>query len=378
LRIAALDYQVGDLNDPAELAKYTRADLLIVQADQFWGRDDYEGRLGILRAAKPDLKIIGYFRSKAIRSHWGDEPWQTYNHALFEASRPYWCQTTEGDTLMDWPGAVIFDYTNPAARQAMLDVFVSHQQSSSNRFDGVFWDYFNERLWIAPQVTGMEGEPDMDGDGVAHWDDADEQQAFKDAQYAWVREMRAVMGPDFIQIANGARALTDSLFAAEFDGMYYELFPNVGFSNGDTFRKALDPNQYNNLWTAHSWPRTRNGGPWLILAHSALVGSYRDDDGHWVTIDPGNFLRAVALLTDATSTHFDLTGHLRAGIPEVELDLGRPLSETVIDGDHFVRVFERGRVELVMGLGQYPNPFSYAIPQNGIIVEQFGEITVTP
>lgn len=378
LRIAALDYQVGDLNDPEELAKYTRADILIVQADQFWGSVDNEGRLGILRAAKPDLIIIGYFRTKAIRAHWGDEPWQTYNHALFEAARPFWCQTTEGDTLMDWPGAVIFDYTNPAARQAMLDVFVTFQQSSSNKFDGVFWDYFNDKLWIAPQVTGMEGEPDMDGDGIAHWDDEDELEAFRDAQYDWAREMQAVMGPNFIQIANGARALTDSLFAAEFDGMYYELFPNVGFSNGDTFRKALDPNQYNNLWTAHGWPRTRNGGPWLILAHSSTVGSYRDDDGNWVTIDPGNFLRAVALLTDATSTHFDLTGRLRAGIPEVELNLGRALGETVIDGDHFVRHFERGRVELVMGQGQYPNPFSYAIPQNGVIVEQFGEIAVTP
>ena len=31
LRIAALDYQVGDLTNPTELAKYTRADVLIVQ-----------------------------------------------------------------------------------------------------------------------------------------------------------------------------------------------------------------------------------------------------------------------------------------------------------------------------------------------------------
>jgi hypothetical protein len=60
------------------------------------------------------------------------------------------------------------------------------------------------------------------------------------------------------------------------------------------------------------------------------------------------------------------------------LDLGNPLGETVINGDHFVRHFERGRVELVMGLGYYPLPFAYAIPQNGVIVEQFGEITVSP
>jgi len=152
----------------------------------------------------------------------------------------------------------------------------------------------------------------------------------------------------------------------------------VGFSSGETFKRALDPNRYNNLFTARNWPRRTNGGPWLILSHSFLVGSIKNEDGVWETIDPGNLLRAVALLTDATSTHYNLTGKAQAGIPAVELDLGRPLDETVITGDRFVRNFERGRVELVMGLGYYPIPFSYAIPQNGVIIEQFGEITTTP
>ena len=380
LRIAALDYRVGDLTDPAELAKYTRADLLIVQPDQFWGNPGFEGKLDLLRAAKPDLKIVAYFRSKVIKATWGDFPreTQTYLHDLYQAGRPYWCRTTEGDTLMDWPNAVIFDYMNPAARRAMLDVFADYQRTSSNKFDGVFWDYFNTKLWIAPSLTGMVGEPDMDGDGVSHWDDAEEQQSFMDAQYDWVREMQAAMGPDFIQVANGSRALTDSLFAAEFDGMFYEVFPNVGFSSGETFRRALDPNQYNNLFTARSWPRRTNGGPWLILSHSKLVGSYRDADGSWKTIDPGNLLRAVALLTDATSTHYDLTGEPRAGVPALEIDLGRPLGETEITGDHYLRRFERGKVELVMGLGYYPVPFSYVIPENGVILEQFGEVTSAP
>ena len=86
----------------------------------------------------------------------------------------------------------------------------------------------------------------------------------------------------------------------------------------------------------------------------------------------------VALLTDATSTQYDLTGLPNAGVPAVELDLGRPLGETVITGDRFVRNFERGRLELVMDLGYYPIPFSYVIPENGVIVEKFGEITITP
>jgi len=313
LRIAAYSETLGDLHDPENLKRFTRADILIVQCDQFWGNPLMEGRLELIRAAKPELKIIGYFRSKVAKTFWVDHPDQTYNYDLYQASLPYWCQTTTGDTLMDWPDAPVFDYTNPAARKAVLDVFVKYQTESSNKFDGVYWDYFNPKLWIAPTVTNMTGEPDMDGDGIAHWDDEDELAAFNDAQYDWIHEMQAAMGPDFIQVANGYRAMTDSVFVKELDGIFYELFPNVGFGSGDTFRRALDPDRFNNLFAARSWPRTTNGGPWLILSHRQLVGSYRDEGGSWQSIDPGNLLRAVALLTDATSTHYDYSASTYAG-----------------------------------------------------------------
>jgi hypothetical protein len=380
LRIAALDYRVGDLSDPAVLARYSRADLVIVQCDRFWGKSQNDGDLNLIRAVNPDAKIIGYFRSKVIRTNWGEESQasQSYNRALYEAAKPYWCQTTTGDTLMDWPGAVVFDYTNPAARKALLDVFVEFQANSNNKFDGVYWDYFNEQLWIAPAVDGMEGEPDMDGDGIAHWDDEDERQAFKDAQYEWVKEMRAAMGPGFIQIANGSRALTNPEFAGQFDGMFYELFPNVGYGRGETFRRAMDPGQYNNLWTAREWPLKRNGGPWLILSHASPVGSQQNEEGQWESINAGDLLRAVALLTGATSTHYDNSGAHRAGVPNVEVDLGLPLGPTAIDGDLFTREFERGRVVLRMETGLYPRPFAYSIPQQGVVVDDFGEIEEIP
>jgi hypothetical protein len=380
LRIAALDHYIGDLTDPEVLARYTRADILIVPCDAFWGKESLEGNLNLLRAAKPELKILGFFRSKVVKSFWGDGPRenQSYNYDLFQASKPYWARTTVGDTVMDWPNAVVYDYTNPAARKAMLDVFSHYQKTSSNKFDGVYWDYFNEVLWIAPAVTSMEGDPDMDGDGVSHWDDPDEIQAFKDAQYDWVHEMQAAMGPDFIQITNGSRALTDSTFAREFDGMFYELFPNVGYGKGETFKRALDPNQYNNLWTALSWPRTSNGGPWLILSHANRVGTYVDPDGLLAPIIAGDLLRAVALLTGATSTHYNNTGLHRSGIPRVELDLGNPLGPATIEGELYSRQFERGSVELYMGAGLYPVPFSYVIPQNGVVVEEFGDFPSFP
>jgi len=380
LRIAALDHYVGDLNDPEVLARYTRCDIIIVPCDRFWGKPGHEGELELLRAAKPELKILGFFRSKALKANWGDRPReeQTYLYDLFHASKPYWCSTTTGDTLMDWPGTIVYNYTDPEARKAMLGVFTHYQKTSSNKFDGVYWDYFNEVLWIAPAVDTMEGDPDIDGDGISHWDDPDEIQAFKDAQYDWAREMQAAMGPRFIMVANGSRALTDSTFAHEFDGMDYELFPNVGFGRGDTFRTALDVTQYNNLFTSVTWNRTLNGGPWLLLGHAQVVGSYNDPDLGWQTIQAGDLLRAVALLTGATSMYYDNSGQHRAGIPKVELDLGAPLGRATIEGDLYSREFERGRIDLFMGIGSYPVPFAYVIPQNGVVVEEFGEFPTSP
>lgn len=380
LRIAALDYNVGTIAVPEDIHRLTRGEILIVPCGQFWGPHNYEGKMDVLRAANPNLKIIGYLGSKHIPLRWGSYSREEhpYFHDMFQASLPYWATTTTGDTLMDWPGSVVFDVLNPEARGAIQDVFEHYQQVSSNKFDGVFWDYFANKLWIAPAVEGMEGEADLDNNGIPHWDDPGEIQAFLDSQDDWVAEMQAAMGADFIQVANGVRALQDSVFAAKFDGLFYELFPNVGFSSGETFRRALDPNRPNNLWAAHGWPRTRNGGPWLILSHNQPVGSYREPDGGWSVINSGDLLRAVALLTDATSLHYDNTGEFRAGVPQVELDLGIPLGPCEITGDRFIRRFERGRVELLMGDGQYPVPFAYAIPQNGVIVEQFGEIAVSP
>jgi len=224
LRIAALDYNIGNLSDPAELPKFTRADILIVATWQFW---ETSKDLADLRAANPDLLILAHFRTKAIRQAWAVPPasGRRYTHDLYQAGLPHLARTTTGDTVSDWPGTYLFDYTDPAARSAMIDVFAHYQRTSGEPFDGVFWDYFSPRLWISPRVTTMEGDPDLDGDGLAHRDDDDEQQAFVDAQDAWVDEMRRRMGDDFIQIANGTRATQDPAFAAKLDGMFYEMFP---------------------------------------------------------------------------------------------------------------------------------------------------------
>jgi len=366
LRIAVLDHHLlGDLSDPAVMAKYARADLIITQPDRFWGADGLDRNMALLRQANPDVKIVGWFRSKCVRLEWGqlDRETQAYDYDLYRASLPYLSRTTAGDTLQDWPGVALFDFTNPAARQAMLDVFVRYQNASPAKLDGVYWDYFNPELWISPDVTTMEGEPDLDGDGVAHVNDGDERAAFMSAQEDWIQEMRARMGGDFIQIANGTRALRDSTFAGLLDGMNYEIFPNVGFYGAPPYSMALDPSVPNNLFAANRWLRTQNGGPWQIL-ENVWVPWMTDQFGVARPINLGDVNRAIALLTGSTVIHYDLTGEHHAGLPAVEIDLGAPLGPVTIMGGVYTRTFERGVVTLTMGSGTYPLGFSYRIESN--------------
>ena len=366
LRIAVLDHHLlGDLSDPAVMAKYARADILITQPDVFWGAPGLEHKMNLLRAANPDLKILGWFRSKCVRIDWRDlDPaLASYDYDLYQAALPYLSYTTTGDTLQDWPGVVLFDFTQPAARDAMLDVFVRYQATSPAKLDGVYWDYFNYELWIANDVTTMEGEPDMDGDGVEHFSDGDEKLAFQAAQVEWIREMRARLGRDFIQVANGARALRDSTFAGLLDGMNYEIFPNVGFYGGTPYRQALDPAVFNNLWAANRWLRTENGGPWQIL-ENVWVPYMMDQNQVYRALNMGDLHRAIALLTGSTVIHYDLTGAHHAGLPDVEINLGEPLGGVTIDGSVYTRNFEQGTVTLTMGTGNYPLGFSYRIERN--------------
>jgi hypothetical protein len=366
LRIAVLDHHLlGDLSDPVVMAKYARADILITQPDKFWGSPGLERNMELLRAANPNVKILGFFRSKCVRIDWRDlgPNRGAYDYDLYQAALPYLSYTTTGDTLQDWPGVILFDFTQPAARDAMLDVFVRYQTTSTAKLDGVYWDYFNNELWIANDVTTMEGQPDMDGDGVEHFSDADEKLAFQAAQVEWIREMRARLGDDFIQVANGVRALRDSTFAGLLDGMNYEIFPNVGLNSYTPYRTALDPTVFNNLWASNRWLRTANGGPWQIL-ENVWVPRMQDQNQVVRPINLGDVNRAIALLTGSTVIHYDLTGQHHAGLPDVEINLGEPLGGVTIDGNLYTRAFEEGTVALTMGTGAYPMGFSFRIERN--------------
>jgi hypothetical protein len=112
-----------------------------------------------------------------------------------------------------------------------------------------------------------------------------------------------------------------------------------------------------------------NGGPWLIL-ENVNVPYVMDQNRVSRALDLGDVNRAVALLTDATVTHYDLTGEHHAGLPSVEIELGAPVGGVSVAGNIYRREFERGNVTLSLGTGTYPSGFSFWISNSDSLVVQ--------
>lgn len=373
-RLYAINDWTGvDWTVPGQFEKYARADLVILTANYLWGNPLNESLHVIdrIKAINPSCRVIGYvlgMTSMLVWEHSGAT--LPFGQAWFDRTRPYWASTTLGDTLMNWPGQPVVDITNPACRSEMVRTIVEFQRNSNNKFDGIFWDYFNNLIWIAPWVDPIvNGEPDFDRDGIAMASDPDEITAFKAGEVSLIGAVRDSMGAGFIQVFNGQRAYVDSAFAALGDGMFYEAFPVVFFPGLEKVRTAMSPSFPYNLFRTVNWPRRGNGGPYNILASTAH-NSYMDHTGTMTQLSLGNQYRAIGLLagTYAAWCSNDVWGY---GWTNVDISLGPPLGPPVISGDHYTRDFRHGRIELIMETGIYPDPFDYTIEVNGRIVEQW-------
>lgn len=365
------DWITDDFSAPSALEKYARAEIVVLTAHYLWGNAENEALrvLDGIRAVNPSCKIVGYVSAKNTALAW-ETPSERYpmTHLWWERTLPYWSYTTAGDTLQDWYGKVTLNILQPGCRDAIVSTIVDMQRASNNKFDGVFWDYFNPALWIAPGVT-FEGEPDLDGDGISHWVDPNEIAAWRAAQVSLVCALQDSLGPDFLQIFNGQRAYADSAFAALGDGMFFEAFPELFFPRPYTMASAMSPSYSNNLFRLREWPRKTNGGPYQIYA-STQLNYYYDYLGLLQIINLGNQFRIVALLTDGY-TAWCPGGNWNYGWTNVDASLGPPLGPTVIEGINYSRDFKYGRVEMIMDVGYHPDPFDYTIFVNGRTVERF-------
>jgi len=365
---AILDWDVQQWWLPETVERLAKGDFVALTGSFVWGNAGAEALAPIsqIQARNGGAPVIAYVSAKNSLFVWEDpETLYPYEHTWWERTRPYWSYTTTGDTLTDWPGKPVLNILDPACREAMISTIVDYQRSSVNKFDGVFWDYFNKKLWIAPGAV-FEGEPDLDGDGIPHEEDEDEKAAFQAAQVSLVEALRDSLGEGFIQFFNGQRAYGDPAFCALSDGTLYELFPTLFFPDPD-MRNALDPSYENSLFNVIDWPRTQNGGPYILLANRWQ--NYFVDHNYQPTyINHGNSFRAVGLLTGCYSVWN--RGTTSYGWTDNDINLGQPVGPTVIDGDVYTRDFDFGRLELILTSGNYPNPYDYTIWIHKVLVEQ--------
>lgn len=367
---AALHYGEQDWTDEAMIERVSRADLLVLTAADLWdgGANEALHVVDRIKSYNPDCKVIGYVSAKTVRLAWENKPPGSSGRELWDSLRPYWCWTTEGDTLADWYDVVVVNLLDPDCRDAIVSNIEQHQQSSPNHLDGVFWDYFNTSIWV-PDFLSVEGDPDLDGDGVAMQSDPDEIAAYKQACEDMVTDLRSRLGDGFVQIFNGQRAYTDSVFASLADGINYELFPTLTFPPPDKLHFAIDPTEPISLWNARRWVRTTAGGPYILIENIYRYRFY-DESGAAVALHPGNLFRAISLLIDGCWPVWDdIDGH-EFSWPEVPVSLGAPLGPPTIASPEFTRRFEHGDVRLELKDNLWPNAFRYTIRIGDHVVEE--------
>ncbi len=368
---AAMHLATADWQSSAILDSFSRADLLIITGSELWKGSSSADFPVVeeLKRRNPEQIIVGYVSGFSAKLRGEDPGSSPFWHDWFNRTRPYWVYTTEGDTAQTWPNNVVVNILNPDCRAVMVETIVEYQTESFNRLDGIYWDYFNDKLWS--YGVDMHGDIDMDGDGIGHADDPDEMQAYRDAQEALVQAFRDSL-PDDLQIFNGQRAYEDSAFAGLADGIMYEIFPTLFFPDPD-MATALDPDYPNNLFQVRTWLRESERGPFIIFSNPWQNYLFVPGDDEPYLIPTGNQFRAVALMMDGYAcwnSHDGDTFSYTFGWPSQNIVLGPPLGPAVIEGDFLRRSFQFGEVEIEMKSGVYPNPFDYRIYCLGILAEE--------
>jgi len=378
--VVITDFSNIDWTDQANIEKFSRAKLCLINGVHIWFGGQYADVNVVqqLKELNPDILILVYVSVKSAPLNAPNEDPDSFWYKWYERTTPYFVSTTEGEMAQDFPGNRLINMIDPECRRVMVETVMEMQENSLNVVDGIYWDYFAKVLWVPPSMD-INGDPDMDGNGIGHWDDPAEMQAYRDAQIELIHATRDSLGEGFIQFFNGLRAHADSTFASLGDGAYYEIFPTQFFPDPD-MQYALDPNWSHSLFAARRWFRTVNGGPYVVLSNNWYT-SFRDNDGIQTQIITGDKFRAIALLGDFYSTWtsdpdrearwvYEWTSH--------DISLGQPLGPPVFTAPFIRRDFQYGKVEIEMTSGRYPDPFDYRIWLLGELVSELAIPYHTP
>lgn len=257
--------------DPETLRDVAQAEMVILPIDWCFSPET-EGILGELRQLNPGIQILGYQVVLGVYTLWPDTSYLQatlpYNLDYYQAVTNDWAFTTTGDTLMIWRDLIFLnpidgDEMNRSLIDTLVDLIEEYQSQTGDALDGIMHDYFMYRIYINPTIRHLvDGEIDLNGNGVIIDDDTGEQALLYAWQKEYAREIRNRLGEDFIQIANGRPPQEDAELAAMLNGIFYENFPNLRWqlTDRDGLLQLLQHQEEGFLSTA-------KGRTWSILTN---------------------------------------------------------------------------------------------------------------
>ncbi len=297
--------------------------------------------IGQMKSINPGIKIVGYQALLCVSELSSDTVSARasipYSMDYYYLARNHWAFTTTGDTLSIWPGLIFLNpFTDGTADTAFMDKLVDllddHRRGRENSLDGIMHDYFMDRPYINPSLSGVvEGDIDLDGDGITIDGDAGEREEFLRWQMDFAGRIRSRFGPDFIQVGNGRVPQDNAELAGIINGIFYELYPNMcwGVTDRTGFQKLL-ANQADG-YLAKAFGRT-----WSIVTNDA--------------IDYNNYFCMISSLL-AGCLYTELYDNASFKGWELELDPGSPGSGLTVEGRAdsvmtYRRAFSKGEARI--------------------------------
>ena len=245
---------------------------------------------------------------------------------------PFIAHTTEGDTAMIYPGARVVNYMLPGAIEAAAGVWRRHlNKPEAAQIKWVMLDFCSsplpDMLMGSPNyVAQQHGLMDLDGDGVGHWTDRDEQASWRAINFELMRILRETR-PGLKLIPNGQLAIVDTLFAAEVDGCYIEGFPQWFFGGAVNYQNALSATYPHGL-PAITRPGRFRSNPAYIMVEDRY--------------DQGIVGRLAGLYSNVIEMRRSSDDRQAPRAPVDLWALGAPLADAVVNGGVTSRAYEKG------------------------------------
>ena len=243
-----------------------------------WNSPRMRAAADTLRAINPQVRLGEYMHTMAI-GQWtiaavnrgATEGWDyDYYHAVM----PYVARTNMPDPATGLPDTASIFQRNycinlllPGATEALADFYVGH----SKGLDWLMLDFMTVPMpdFKASQgpryVSEQTGDMDLDGDGMGHAQDLDEQSALRTAFMRLLKTLHD-RAPQLLLIPNGQLALVDNQVAKLTDGVYVEGYAQWFFGSfGNDYRGALfDAKRVPSLQSLTA-SRYRNGRGLVLL-----------------------------------------------------------------------------------------------------------------